>query len=50
MAVAQEQRFDAGTTALATKRDEHRLAAVARGGLVRRRLLRTLQISFLSHI
>src|ERR1700719_1103864 len=31
MAVAEEQRFDAETTALATKRDEHRLAAVACG-------------------
>jgi len=31
MAVAQEQRFNADTTALATKRDEHRLAAVACG-------------------
>src|SRR5947208_16290859 len=31
MAVAEEQRFDAETTALATKRDEHRLAGVACG-------------------
>jgi MFS transporter, FSR family, fosmidomycin resistance protein len=31
MAGAEEQRFDAETTALATKRDEHRLAAVACG-------------------
>jgi FSR family fosmidomycin resistance protein-like MFS transporter len=31
MAVAEEQRVDAETTALATKRDEHRLAAVACG-------------------
>jgi MFS family permease len=31
MAVAEEQRFNADTTGLATKRDEHRLAAVACG-------------------
>jgi MFS family permease len=31
MAVAEEQRFNAETTALATKGDEHRLAAVACG-------------------
>jgi FSR family fosmidomycin resistance protein-like MFS transporter len=31
MVVTEEQRFDSETTALATKRDEHRLAAVACG-------------------